>query len=63
MLTKNGYIQCPKGGEIYETYTSHLDGKEYVQYRFRTVTGKLFAFTAHTLEQAREAKEKWLLKH
>lgn len=51
----NGCSTCQPGQEQYESW-----GKELVQYKYRTISGKLFTCVAKSLESARQRRDNWL---
>lgn len=55
-----GVSQCPTGEESCESFTRK--GKKYLQYDYRTLSGKLFACAAPSLEECRKKRDKWLQK-
>lgn len=55
----NGCSTCSIGQENYEYFTDYRD-REFVQYDYRTNSGKLFSCVATSLEIAREKLDKWL---
>jgi len=59
---KHGCSTCPPGQERWEEFHWSWDPTEKrVQYDYRTPDGKLFACVAHTLEEARAMRDKWLV--
>ena len=52
---------CEKGQEQYEEYYSEMAHKYLIQYDYRTSEGKLFSTIAHSLQEARDRRNKWLL--
>ena len=52
-----GCSTCQKGQEQHETFTR--EGKEFVQYEYRTFGGELFSCVAGSLELAREQLDTW----
>jgi hypothetical protein len=57
---KNGVSQCPSGAEHYETFKNR--GKVYYQYDYRPDTGELFSCVKPSLQQCRDAKDKYFSK-
>lgn len=55
-----GCSTCGKGQEQHESFTQ--DGKEFVQYDFRTAGGELFSCVAGSLEVARQQRESWMAR-
>lgn len=61
----NGRSTCPPGGEQYEEFyiptPGHKgEGKNFVQYDYRTYNGVLFSCIAYDLESARAKRDEWL---
>jgi len=52
---------CIAGKECYSKF--FYKGKEYIQYDYRTLKGKLFSCVKPTLEKAREAKDNWGMRN
>ena len=57
---RNGCSTCPTGEERYEEFTSRK-GMKFIQYEYRHANGELFSCVGKTLEQCRDARNKWLL--
>jgi uncharacterized protein DUF3873 len=55
-----GCSTCPKGQEQHETFMR--DGKEFVQYDYRTNGGELFSCVAGSLELARQQRDSWMAR-
>ena len=55
-----GCSTCPKGQEQFETFMR--DGKEFVQYDFRTAGGQLFSCVSGSLEIARQQRDDWMAR-
>jgi hypothetical protein len=53
----NGCSTTQAGQEQYEEFRTR--GRKFVQYDYRTPTGKLFTCVAKTLAEARNRRDKW----
>jgi len=58
---KKGCSQCPKGQENHEEF--NFNGRDFVQYDYRHIDGKLFSCVAKSLDDARSSRDKWLKSH
>jgi uncharacterized protein YaiE (UPF0345 family) len=52
-----GCSACPKGQEQFESF--RRAGRKFVQYDFRTESGKLFSCVAGSLQEARKQRDSW----
>lgn len=61
-MTMNGCSTTQRGQEQYEVFTLRLPRKtrKAVQYDYRTDDGELFSCVRPTLEECREARDRWL---
>jgi hypothetical protein len=48
------------GSEQYENYSTVINRKYYYQYDYRHTDGELFSTVKPTLEQCRQARDKWV---
>jgi hypothetical protein len=62
MTTIKGCSVCQKGKEQYEVFYSDILRKKFIQYDYKTSTGKLFSCVAPTLEECRSKLHKWLVQ-
>jgi hypothetical protein len=56
----NGCSTCQNGNEQIESFYSR--GRPYIQYDYRTEDGRLFSCCCMTLKEARQRRDKWIIK-
>jgi hypothetical protein len=60
-INHNGCSVCRRGEENYTTFRpAHCKNRVFYQYDYRHTDGKLFSTVAHTLEQCKDRRDKWL---
>ena len=59
----NGCSTCPIGSEKYEKFTIRVGHRILTkwQYDYRHINGELFSTVKSSLEECREAKDRWLI--
>jgi len=64
-MTKNGISTCTEiGQENYEAFVNKRgrEQRRYYQYDYRHDNGQLFSCVKPTLQECRDARDRWLLK-